>query len=98
MSKFKSLPILAGAAALMLGFGLATPRSAHATTFDLSTDLCSNPGCGTAPFGTVDVTSPMSGELDFVVTLAANEVFAMTGAGGDTAFLFNITGFTGTPT
>jgi hypothetical protein len=68
--------------------------SASAITFDLTLDHCTG-GCGTAPFGTVDVTQ-VGANVNFVVDLAngpPNTVsWAQTGAADFQLFKFNATG------
>ena len=68
--------------------------SASAVTFDLTSDHCTG-GCGTAPFGTVDVTQ-VGANVHFVVDLAngpPNTVsWAQTGAADFQLFKFNATG------
>jgi len=76
------------AAAAML-IGVATSASASVITYSLTSDFCTGT-CGTAPFGTVTVSSVSSTEVSVDLTLAANEVFAKTGAGA--ALLFDLTG------
>lgn len=78
--------ILAAAAALA---GTTGPAAANAISYSLTTEDCSG-GCGTGPFGTVTVTSVSPTEVSVNLTLAAGEVFAVTGAGE--ALLFDITG------
>ena len=68
--------------------------SASAVTFNLTSDHCTG-GCGTAPFGTVDVTQ-VGANVNFVVDLAngpPNTVsWAQTGAADFQLFKFNATG------
>ena len=68
--------------------------SASAITFDLTSDHCTG-GCGTAPFGTVDVTQ-VGANVHIVVDLAngpPNTVsWAQTGAADFQLFKFNATG------
>jgi hypothetical protein len=68
--------------------------SASAITFNLTSDHCTG-GCGTAPFGTVDVTQ-VGANVHFVVDLAngpPNAVgWAQTGAADFQLFKFNATG------
>ena len=68
--------------------------SASAIVFDLTSDHCTG-GCGTAPFGTVDVTQ-VGANVHFVVDLAngpPNTVgWAQTGAADFQLFKFNATG------
>ena len=71
--------------------GVATgATSASAIVFDISEDHCSR-GCGTAPFGTVDVTQVAS-NVHFVVDLANGVSWAQTGAADFQLFKFNATG------
>jgi hypothetical protein len=69
--------------------GYAPVASATTLSYSLTLDDCSG-GCGSAPFGTVTVTSISSTEVSVDLTLAAGEVFA-TGGAGD-ALLFDISG------
>ena len=68
--------------------------SASAIVFDLTSDHCTG-GCGTAPFGTVDVTQ-VGANVHIVVDLAngpPNTVsWAQTGAADFQLFKFNATG------
>jgi hypothetical protein len=68
--------------------------TASAVSFDLTSDHCTG-GCGTAPFGTVDVTQ-VGTSVQIVVDLAdgpPNTVsWAQTGAGDFQLFKFNATG------
>ena len=68
--------------------------SASAVTFNLTSDHCTG-GCGTAPFGTVDVTQ-VGANVHIVVDLAngpPNTVsWAQTGAADFQLFKFNATG------
>ena len=68
--------------------------SASAITFNLTSDHCTG-GCGTAPFGTVDVTQ-VGANVHIVVDLAngpPNTVsWAQTGAADFQLFKFNATG------
>lgn len=82
---------VAGALAIgsVLVAGTVTPASANAITYSLTTDDCTGT-CGTAPFGTVTVSSISTTEVSVDLTLKAGEVFA-TGGAGD-ALLFDITG------
>ena len=72
----------------------AFPSASHAIIFDFTSDHCTG-GCGTAPFGTVDVTQ-VGANLHFVVDLAngpPNTVgWAQTGAADFQLFKFNATG------
>ena len=87
MSKWAFILTVAAAVA-----GGAT--SASAVTFDLTSDHCTG-GCGTAPFGTVDVTQ-VGANVHIVVDLAngpPNTVsWAQTGAADFQLFKFNATG------
>ena len=73
---------------------VAAPSVSHAITFNLTSDHCTG-GCGTAPFGTVDVTQA-GANVNFVVDLAngpPNTVcWAQTGAADFQLFKFNATG------
>jgi len=64
--------------------------SASAITFTLTSDHCTG-GCGTPPFGTVDVTQS-GANVNFTVTLAAGYQYAQTGAADGQIFKFNGTG------
>jgi hypothetical protein len=95
MPNFKSYSIVTGAAAL-LATGLLAATPAQAILFDLTSDHCSGTGgCGTAPFGTVDVTQ-VGANTHIVVDLAngpPNTIsWAQTGAGDFQLFKFNATG------
>jgi hypothetical protein len=63
---------------------------AQAITFQLTSDHCTG-GCGTPPFGTVDVTQ-VGANVNIVVTLAAGYTYAQTGASDGQIFKFNGTG------
>src|SRR5262249_32394590 len=65
--------------------------SASAITFQLTSDHCSDPGCGTPPFGTVDVTQ-VGANAAITTTLAAGFQYAQTGAADGQIFKFNGTG------
>ena len=84
---------LKGAAALF-AMSVAMTGVSYAITFDLTSDHCTG-GCGTAPFGTVDVTQ-VGANVNFVVDLAngpPNTVgWAKTGAADFQEFKFNATG------
>ena len=90
----KTLPLLFGAVAL-LASGIALPTAGHAVTFNLTSDHCSTGGCGTAPFGTVDVTQ-VGANVQILVDLAngpPNAVgWAQTGFADFQLFKFNGTG------
>ena len=68
----------------------AFPSASHAITFDFTSDHCTG-GCGTAPFGTVDVTQ-VGANVHFVVDLANGVSWAQTGAADFQLFKFNATG------
>ena len=82
---------LAAAVAVLIAGGAT---SASAISFDLTSDHCTG-GCGTAPFGTVDVTQ-VGANVHIVVDLAngpPNAVsWAQTGAADFQLFKFNATG------
>ena len=82
------------AALALIGATAAFPSASHAITFNLTSDHCTG-GCGTAPFGTVDVTQ-VGANVNFVVDLAngpPNAVgWAKTGAADFQEFKFNATG------
>src|SRR5215510_13937548 len=67
---------------------LALP--AQAVTFTFTSDHCTG-GCGTPPFGTVDVTQAGS-NVAVTVTLNAGFQYAQTGAADGQIFKFNGTG------
>jgi hypothetical protein len=73
---------------------MAMTGVSYAVTFDITSDHCTG-GCGTAPFGTVDVTQ-VGANVHIVVDLAngpPNTVgWAQTGAGDFQLFKFNATG------
>ena len=64
--------------------------SASAITFEFTSDHCTG-GCGTPPFGTVDVTQ-VGANVNFVVDLANGFSWAQTGAADFQLFKFNATG------
>ena len=68
----------------------AAPTPGLAITFDLTSDHCTG-GCGTPPFGTVEVTQ-VGTSVHIVVDLAAGISWAKTGAADFQAFKFNATG------
>ena len=84
---------LAGAGALFAA-SVAFSGTSHAVVFDLTSDFCTG-GCGTPPFGTVDVTQVGTG-VHIVVDPAngpPNTVgWAQTGALTQALFAFNATG------
>lgn len=73
-------------ALLSLGFA-ALP--AMADQYSLTQDHCSG-GCGTAPFGTIDVTQDGTNTVKLVVTLSGSDKFVSTGFPG--SFGFDIVG------
>ena len=76
-------------ALLTVGFAVvASP--AHAIVFQLTSDHCTGT-CGTAPFGTVEVTQS-GANVNITVTLIAGEQYAQTGAADFQIFKFNGTG------
>src|SRR5262245_5162432 len=77
-------------AVVLLAASLSLPTSGHAVSFDLTSDNCTG-GCGTAPFGTVDVTQN-GANVNFVVHLANGLSWANTGAADFQLFKFNGTG------
>ncbi|HEV2098792.1 MAG TPA: PEP-CTERM sorting domain-containing protein [Stellaceae bacterium] len=91
MRIFRLAPVatIAAIAMVVAAIGFTRPASADVITYSLTTDDCSG-GCGTAPFGTVTVSSISSTEVSVSVTLAAGEVFAVSGAGH--ALVFDLTG------
>jgi hypothetical protein len=82
------------AALAVIAATAAFSTAGHAVVFDLTSDHCTG-GCGTAPFGTVDVTQ-VGANVNFVVDLAngpPNAVgWAQTGAADFQLFKFNATG------
>src|SRR5262245_59284114 len=84
----------AGIGAALLAASVAFPSVSHAILLDLTSDHCTG-GCGTAPFGTVDVTQ-VGANVHIVVDLAngpPNTVgWAQTGAADFQLFKFNGTG------
>ena len=78
------------AALAMVAATAAFPSASHAITFDFTSDHCTG-GCGTAPFGTVDVTQ-VGANVHFVVDLANGVSWAQTGAADFQLFKFNATG------
>jgi hypothetical protein len=89
MCKFKFLPTLAGAAALLAG-GLLASAPARADTFDLTSDHCTG-GClgGLTSAGTVTVTQTGTNQLHFVVSVAPGFTIINTGFDGSFAFDLN---------
>ena len=84
---------LKGAAALF-AMSVAMTGVGYAITFDLTTDHCTG-GCGTAPFGTVELTQ-LGANVQVIVDLAngpPNAVgWAKTGSADFQEFKFNATG------
>src|SRR4030095_15850363 len=76
--------------AALLGVGLTVAPAAQAVIFEFTSDHCTG-GCGTPPFGTVDVTQS-GANVNIVVTLAAGYTYAQTGASDGQIFKFNGTG------
>ena len=72
---------------LALAMGLVTSQVASAVSFDLTSDHCTG-GCGTPPFGTVDVTQ-VGANVHIVVDLANGVSWAQTGAADFQLFKFN---------
>ena len=71
-------------------FGLAfAALPALADQYSFTLDHCSG-GCGTAPFGTVDVTQDGTNTVKLVVNLTSGDKFVSTGFPG--SFAFNIVG------
>jgi hypothetical protein len=89
MSTRSLLRCTLGALALVAA-ATAFPAVSHAVTFDLTSDHCTG-GCGTPPFGTVDVTQS-GANVNFNVTLAAGYQYAQTGSADFQIFKFNGTG------
>jgi hypothetical protein len=88
MRKFKFLPTLAGAAALLAG-GLLASAPAAALTFDLTSDHCTGGCLGTlSSAGTVTVTDTGTNTLHFAISLAAG--FTIINTGFDGSFAFNL--------
>src|SRR5262245_6595391 len=91
---FSSLLCRTAGVAALLAASVAFPSVSHAIIFDLTSDHCTG-GCGTAPFGTVDVTQ-VGANVHIVVDLAngpPNTVsWAQTGAADFQLFKFNATG------
>ena len=89
MNRFTFKAMVAGLLITGASVGFSSIASASTLTYNLTTNDCSS-GCGSGPFGTVTVSSISSTEVSVNLTLAANEVFAVTGAGD--ALLFDLTG------
>ena len=92
--RIRSLLRYSLAALAVVAATAAFPSASHAIAFDFTSDHCTG-GCGTAPFGTVDVTQ-VGANVHFVVDLAngpPNTVgWAQTGAADFQLFKFNATG------
>jgi len=71
---------------MLIGLVLA-PTPLFATSFNLTVDHCTG-GCGTPPFGTVNVTQN-GANVDVTVALASGFGWASTGAGDNQLFKFN---------
>lgn len=78
--------------AALLGVGLTVAPAAQAVIFEFTSDHCTG-GCGTPPFGTVDVTQ-VGTDVHFIVDLADGINWAQTGAVDFQLFKFNGTGIT----
>jgi hypothetical protein len=89
MSKSSLKALSLGVAMAAATFGLSTGASASTLTFSLTQDHCTGT-CGTAPFGSVTVSSISSTEVSVTETLNAGESFRDTGAGDP--ILFDLTG------
>jgi hypothetical protein len=86
--KSKSLPILAGAAALLATGLVAAPAQADTFTF---TSCHITGGCGTSTsFGTTTLTQS-GANVTFDVVLNSGNRFVETGSGGGALFIFNDT-------
>jgi hypothetical protein len=75
----------------LLGLALAA-MPALADTYSLTIDHCTG-GCGTAPFGTIDVTQNGTNTVNVALSLSSGDKFVSTGFPG--SFAFDIAG---TPT
>lgn len=89
MRKYPFILGAAVAAAGLMAGTIATPANATVLTYSLTSDFCTGT-CGTAPFGTVTVSSISSTEVSVNLTLKAGEVFAQGGAGK--SLLFDLAG------
>jgi hypothetical protein len=90
MLKSKSLPILAGAAGLLLVGGIALPTPSHAAVFDVTSDnigVACSPNCGT-----ITVTDNGSGKYTFDVDLSSALVLHSVQSGSTRDVGFNLTG------
>ena len=79
-------PLLGGAFALLLGT-MAVPSAALAVSFQITSDHCTG-GCGTPPFGTVNVTQNGT-NVDITVSLNDSNRFVLTGSADGQYFKFN---------
>jgi hypothetical protein len=86
MMKFKTLPILAGAAGLLVT-GLVSAPPVQADTFTFTSCHITG-GCPSTDFGTVSLTQSGT-SVDFTVSLINGNRFVETGSGGGELFLFN---------
>jgi PEP-CTERM motif-containing protein len=68
----------------LLSLGLVT-LPAMADQYSLTQDHCTG-GCGTAPFGTIDVTQDGTNTVKLVVTLSGSDKFVSTGFPGSFGF------------
>ncbi len=75
---------------LILASMVAT-AAAHANVYTLTEDGCTGT-CGTGPFGTVTVTEPSVGQLDFTVALNAGIDFHATDDPQHHALVFDLVG------
>ena len=87
---FSSLRNVLLGAITICGVGGLSTLPAQAIVFDLTSDHCTG-GCGTAPFGTVDVTQ-VGANVHIVVDLANGVGWAITGAVDNQLFKFNAIG------
>jgi len=80
-----------GFGAMLALLAVAPAMKASTITYTLTQDGCTG-GCGTGPFGTIQLTDAGAGStsVTVLVTLAAGERFAGTGAGD--ALEFNVAG------
>ena len=76
--------------AALFAMSMAMTGVSYAVTFDITSDHCTG-GCGTAPFGTVDVTQ-VGANVHFVVVVGNGVSWAQTGAADFQLFKFNATG------
>ena len=80
-----------GMGAMLALLAIAPAMKATTITYTLTQDGCTG-GCGTGPFGTIQLTDSGAGStiVAVLVTLAPGERFAGTGAGD--ALEFNVAG------